>query len=73
MQANIISHTKSSFKLEIEIPYSSNLLEAEELIQKSLNEGGVLATKEMMELHDTDGSPITVCDRKLTSKGKEAK
>ena len=73
MQASITSHTESSFKLEIEIPYSSNMLEAEELIQKSLNEGGVLATKEMMGLHDTDGSPINICGQKLTSKGKEAK
>ena len=27
----------------------------------------------MMELHDTDGSPINVCGYKLTSKGKESK
>lgn len=73
MPASITSYTESSFKLEIEIPYSSNMLEAEELIQKSINDGGILATKEMMELHDTDGSPINICGRKLTSKGKEAK
>lgn len=73
MKPYISSRTESSFKLEIEIPYSTNMLEAEELLQHSLNQGGALATKEMMELHDTDGSPITICDRRLTAKGQESK
>ena len=73
MHTNIVSRSESSFKLEIEIPYSSNMLEAEEIIQQSINQGGVLATKEMMRLHDTDGSPINICGVKLTSKGKESK
>jgi len=73
MKANITSRSKSSFTLEIEIPYFSNMLEAEETIQHCLNQGGVLATKEMMESHDTDGSPITICGSRLTSKGKDGK
>lgn len=73
MQANIVSRSKSSFKIEIEVKYSSNMLEAEGLIQQALNKGGELATKEAMELHDTDGSPIMVCGSKFTSKGKEQK
>lgn len=73
MEANIKSRTQSSFKLEIEIPYSTNMLNAEEIVQRCLNAGGILATKEMMELHDTDGSPITMDGNKLTSKGKESK
>lgn len=73
MNANITSRSERSFKLEIEIPYSSNMLDAEERIQQCLNTGGVLATKEMMEMHDTDGSPILIGEKKLTSKGKESK
>jgi hypothetical protein len=73
MSVTIKSRSTSSFKLEIEIPYSTNILTAEEIVQQCLNEGGILATKEIMELHDTDGSPITICGDKLTSKGKESK
>jgi len=75
MGATVISRTKKSFKIEIEIPYASSLLmlDAEELVQKYLNKGGVVATREVMEKHDTDGRPITVCGQKLTSKGKECK
>lgn len=73
MSVVIKSKSNSSFKLEIEIPYSKNMLESEEMIQQCLNEGGVLATKEMMGLHDTDGSSIIVCGNKLTSKGQESK
>lgn len=73
MQATITSRSESSFKLEIEIPYSANMLESEEIIQEYLNQGGVLATKEMMESHDTDGSPIQVCNCTFTSKGREDK
>lgn len=73
MQATITSRSESSFKLEIEIPYSATMLESEEMIQECLNQGGVLATKEMMESHDTDGSPIQVCHSTFTSKGREEK
>ena len=73
MEANIISRTKSSFKVEIEVPYTSDILEGEELIQHSLNQGGLLATKEIMEKHDTDGSQIIIGEKKLTSKGQESK
>lgn len=73
MRATIKSRTTSFFKLEIEIPYTANMLEAEEIVQQCLNEGGILATEEVMKLHDTDGSSISVCGNKLTSKGKESK
>ena len=73
MEVNIASRTKSSFKLEIAIPYVASMFESEELIQSSLNQGGILATKEMMETHDTNGSPIILNGKKLTSKGQESK
>ena len=73
MAISITSRTKSSFKLEIEIPYATDMLESEELIQHSLNQAGISATKEMMETHDTNGNPIIVGGKKLTSKGQESK
>ena len=73
MNAQIISRSDKSYKLEIEIPRSMNMLEAEEMIQQALNLGGIVATEEAMKQHDTDGSPIIICGQKLTTKGLESK
>jgi hypothetical protein len=73
MTAAIVSRSRSSFTLQIEIPYSSSMLDFEESVQRSLNEGGVLATQEALQTFDADGSPIVVGETRLTSKGKVAK
>ena len=73
MNAQIISDNAKSFKLEITVPYSKNILDAEEKVQQALNMAGALATEKVMKLHDTDGSPIVVRGNKLTSKGLEIK
>lgn len=73
MDATIISRGQTTFKIEAEIPYNINMLAAEEAVQESLNKIGALATKEILEMHDTDGSPIKVGHTKLTSKGRESK
>src|SRR4051794_8723443 len=70
MPATIVARTESAFTIQVEIPYGSSMLHAEEAIQQRLNEAGTLATGEALRRFDTDGSPITVGDTKLTSKGK---
>ncbi len=70
MPATIVARTESAFTIQVEIPYGSSMLHAEEAIQQRLNEAGTLATGEVLQRFDTDGSPITVGDTKLTSKGK---
>lgn len=70
MPATIVARTESAFTIQIEIPYGSSMLHAEEAIQQRLNEAGTLATGEVLQRFDTDGSPITIGDTKLTSKGK---
>jgi hypothetical protein len=70
MSATIISRTEKSFKLEIEIPYSSSMLDGEEGIQKSLNEAGVAATGEILQQFDTDGSNIEIGGVKLYPHGE---
>jgi len=70
MSAAIVSRSRSSFTLQIEIPYSSSMLEFEESIQRALNEGGVLATQEALQTFEVDGSPIVVGETRLTSKGR---
>jgi hypothetical protein len=74
MPAQIISRSEKVFKIEIEVHYSRNMLDGEECLQKSLNEAGALASKELLEQFDTDGSPIQVGPVKLTArKEKEGK
>lgn len=74
MSAIITLRTEKTFKIEVEIPYSRNMLDGEECLQRCLNEAGAAATKELLEQFDTDGSPILLGSTKLTAKGeKEAK
>src|SRR3954466_14718634 len=46
------------------------MLVAEEALQQQINDAGTLATAEVLQWFDTDGSPIQVGDTKLTSKAK---
>ena len=48
MHATIKPRSTSTFKLEIEIQYSTNILTAEEIVQPCLNDEGILAAKEIM-------------------------
>lgn len=73
MSAKIIESNSQKIKIEIEIPLANTMLITEENISKSLNEGGNIATKEVLLMLDTDGSPIEVKNEKYTSKGKVAK
>ncbi len=70
MPAAIVARSETTFTLQIEVPYGSSMLDAEETLQQRLNEAGTLATAEILQRFDTDGSPIQVGDTKLTSKGK---
>ena len=70
MPAAIIARTDAAFTIQVEIPYGTSMLDFEELIQRRLNEAGVLATQEALRRFDADGSPIQVGDTKLTSQGK---
>lgn len=73
MPAKIIDRNTRMIKIEIEIPLAKTILITEENISKSLNEGGNIATEEVLSMLDTDGSPIEVGNEKYTSKGKVAK
>jgi hypothetical protein len=70
MPAVIVARSESSFTIQVEVPYGSSMLDAEEALQQRLNEAGTLATAEVLQRFDADGSPIQVGDTKLTSKGK---
>ena len=71
--AEIIDRNKKDFTIQIKIPYGKSMLEAEEQIQRCINEAGALGTGELLEQFDTDGSPIRIGDSNWTSKGKVEK
>ena len=74
MSTKIVSRSNKMFKVEIEIPYCSNMLEGEEGVQKALNEVGVVATGEILQQFDSDGSPIDVAGiRFYAHSSKESK
>jgi uncharacterized alkaline shock family protein YloU len=53
--AKIIDRNKKDFTIQIKIPYGKSMLEAEEEIQRCINEAGSLGTGEVLEQFDTDG------------------
>ena len=70
MDAKIVRKSKTSFTIEIEIPYAETMLKSEEVIQTQINKAGNMATGESLKQFDADGTPIVVSGRKMTSKGK---
>ena len=73
MPATIVSRSDTAFTIQVEIPYGPSMLEAQETIQEHLDRAGTLATGEMLQRFDTDGSPIVVGDTQLTSMGRVLK
>jgi len=78
MSATIIKSEKKGITVQIFIPIpegkeNMSMLEREELIQQGVNQAGQIATEYALSQYDTDGSPITVKDKKHTSKGQVSK
>ena len=71
MEAKIVKRSATSYTIEVEIPYEySSMLEAETRIQEQVNKVGTLATGEALRQFDTNGTPIFVAGKKMTSKGQ---
>jgi hypothetical protein len=72
MTAQVTRQSKDSITIEVTLPLTGSMLQAEEAIQDALNEGGLLATEEKLKRFDTDGSPIQIGSIRMTSKGQFA-
>lgn len=70
MPANIVTRNEKSFTVQIEVPYCNSMLDGEELLQQKLNEAGVVATAEILNQFDTDGSIIEIGGIRLYPHGK---
>ena len=73
MKAEIIETTSEGLWVKMFIPLSKDMLTTEERIQEGVNEAGMLATQYALQQYDTDGSAITVENKKYTSKGQISK
>ncbi len=73
MNVKLKKQESNKVVIEIELEFTNSMLESEERIQEALNNAGCLATGSLLEMFDTDGSPIRICNQKLTSKGQEKK
>ena len=73
MPAAIVRRTDTSFTVTVEVPYEGSMLDAEDAIQRAVNEVGVAATEEALSRFDADGDPIRLGPTKFTSMGKVRK
>ena len=72
MTAQITRQAIDSITIEVTMPLTGSMLQAEEAIQDALNEVGRLATEKNLQQFDTDGSPIQLGSVRMTSKGQFA-
>ena len=70
MTARITRHNNDSITIEVTLPLTGSMLQAEEAIKDAHNEVGLLATEEKLKRFDTDGSPIQLGSVRMTSKGQ---
>jgi hypothetical protein len=74
MPVTIINSDENSVTIKIEtevtIPIKKGMLKAEDLIQLTVSDIGLMVTECTLCQFDTDGSPITVDGKKYTSKGQ---
>lgn len=73
MNSQIKQEEDGSITVSVNVKLEGSFMEIEELIQKTVNEVGLQATMTALESFDTDGSPIEVSGKRMTSKGKEKK
>ena len=73
MSSQIKQEEDGSITISVNVKLEGSFMEMEELIQKSVNEVGLQATLTALESFDTDGSPIEVLGKRMTSKGKQKK
>jgi hypothetical protein len=73
MSVTLLERTESFVTIQVRIPLSRSLLDTEQVIQRVLNDAGLLATTEALRQFDADGSPLQLGPTRYTSKGQEPK
>jgi len=73
MPASLVSIEGTTVTVAVKVDLSRCMLTTEEAILAGLNEAGCHLTQAALKYFDTDGSPITVGEMTLTSKGEVPK
>ena len=73
MGARVLSCDDKEVVLQVTVPIKSSMLDCENEILNSVNEMGGMATKEILNKFDSDGTPIKVGDIKFTARTKSGK
>lgn len=68
MAAKLIKKRDGRVVIEVDISLSKSMLDCESSIQDSLNEAGLIATREALQQFDTNGDPIIVGNQKYYAK-----
>ena len=69
MSARIVKQNGGKLTIEIDLDLNGSMSSQQEAIQVALNEAGKLATRQALTTFDTDGAPIEIKGKRLTSKG----
>ncbi len=73
MGAELVRKDGNKIEIKLTIEFSGAMLDSEEIIQQELNEAGKIASENLLQKFDTDGSKITVGNVKFSVRGHEEK
>jgi hypothetical protein len=73
MSAEVHSHSDGSITVSFTFSAGPSMLQSEQALQAASNEANNLASAELLQRFDTDGTPITMGKHRLTSKGRFGK
>lgn len=73
MQTDITAPENGRIRVTFEFAPGATMMESERNLQAAANEAMAAATGECLSRFDTDGTPIIIAGRNLTSKGRKAK
>ena len=71
--AKVVANKGNELTLQVTVKISGSLMEMENAILDGCNEMGSLATAEVLQKFDTDGSPIKLGEVKMTVRDKTNK
>ena len=73
MAAQLIKQNGPELTLQITVNISGSMMEAEENVQRAINEAGCLATQQALKQFDTEGSPMIINGVKWTQRASNLK
>jgi hypothetical protein len=70
MAAQVVSTSGNKAVIQVEVEFSSSMLNSEQSILEAVNDVGSVATQHLLERFDTNGQPISIGPVSMTTKGR---